>query len=285
MRFLAWLDAPLVNRLLQVLDANHLLHSTSRRDEFLQRLRDELVDVAVIDPSLGAHGTRDADSSIAPTLLAVAPKAAVIVYGQPVQHVVAELGLIARNHRTLFVVRGARDEPAQLRLAVALATAVDPTFELLARLESLLAKLPGPLSRAIALALERPEDIHRVSDLAFATGKSERTLNRWLDNVGLHSAGYFVTAAHLLYAYRLLRQPRSRVADVAERLGYASVNHFREAVRRAIHCSPRELRAMDSEAFADSVATWLAQENAHAGRASVAAGGISSGLVRSELRQ
>jgi hypothetical protein len=213
MRFLAWLDAPLVNRLLQVLDANHLLHSTSRRDEFLQRLRDELVDVAVIDPSLGAHGTRDADSSIAPTLLAVAPKAAVIVYGQPVQHVVAELGLIARNHRTLFVVRGARDEPAQLRLAVALATAVDPTFELLARLESLLAKLPGPLSRAIALALERPEDIHRVSDLAFATGKSERTLNRWLDNVGLHSAGYFVTAAHLLYAYRLLRQP-SRVSCV-----------------------------------------------------------------------
>lgn len=259
MQFLAWLDAPPVNRLSQVLDGNHVLHATTRRDEFLQRLREELVDVAVIDPSLAAHGARDIEASIASPLLATAPNAFVIVYGQPVQHVVAELGLIARNHRTLFVARGAQDETSQLRLAVALATSVDPTFELLARLQSTLAKLPGPLSRAITLALERPEDIHRVSDLAFATGKSERTLNRWLDSVGLHSAGYFVTAAHLLYAYRLLRQPRSRVADVADRLGYASVNHFREAVRRAIHCSPRELRVMDSEVFANSVADWLAR--------------------------
>lgn len=271
MRFLAWLDAPLTNRLSQVLDGNHFLDATTRRDEFLQRLREELVDVAVVDPSLAAHGARDADTSIAATLLAIAPKAAVIVYGQPVQHVVAELGLIARNHRTLFVVRGARDEPSQLRLAVTLATAVDPTFDLLSRLQSPLAKLPGALSRAIALALERPEDIHRVSDLAFATGKSERTLNRWLDTVGLHSAGYFVTAAHLLYAYRLLRQPRSRVADVADRLGYASVNHFREAVRRAIRCSPRELRLMNSEVFAESVAGWLARGGSVTGSADVPA--------------
>lgn len=259
MRFLAWLDAPQARRLSQVLDAKHVLYATPRRDEFLQRLREELVDVAVVDPSLAAHVARDLPGSIASPLLAIAPRAAVIVYSHAVQHVVAELALIARNHRTLFVVRGARDEPAQLRLAVALATAADPTFELLSRLQSPLAKLPGALSRAITLALERPEDIHRVSDLAFATGKSERTLNRWLDTVGLHSAGYFVTAAHLLYAYRLLRQPQSRVAAVADRLGYASVNHFREAVRRAIRCSPRELRVMDSEAFAESVAGWLAR--------------------------
>lgn len=285
MRFLAWLDAPSTNRMLQVLDSSHLLHATSHRGEFLQRLRIDVVDVAVIDPLLGAHGDRDVDVSIAPTLLAAAPKAAVIVYGHPVQPVVAELGHIARNHRTLFVARGARDEPAQLRLAVALATAVDPTFELLARLRSPLARLPRPLSRAIALALERPEEVHRVSDLAFATGRSERTLNRWLDNVGLHSAGHFVTAAQLLYAYRLLRQPRSRVADVADRLGYASVNHFREAVRRAIRCSPRELRTMTSEAFADSVSTWLEQGDVRRGRVSaVAMGAVSSDLIRGEAQ-
>jgi AraC-like DNA-binding protein len=259
MRFLAWLDTPLVNRLSQALNGSHVLHATPYRDEFLQRLGEEAVDVAVIDPSLAVHGARDIAASIASPLLAIAPRAAVIVYSHPVQHVVAELGLIARNHRTLFVVRGARDEPSQLRLAVALATAADPTLDVLSRLRGPLAKLPGPVSRAIALALERPEDVHRVSDLAFATGKSERTLNRWLDTAGLHSAGYFVTAAHLLYAYRLLRQPRSRIADVADRLGYASVNHFREAVRRAIRCSPRELRQMDSEVFAETVASWLAR--------------------------
>ncbi|HEX6051266.1 MAG TPA: hypothetical protein VFZ21_18425, partial [Gemmatimonadaceae bacterium] len=136
-----------MNRLSQVLDGNHVLHATARRDEFLQRLREELVDVAVIDPSLASHGARDVEASIASPLLAIAPNAFVIVYGQPVQPVVAELGLIARNHRTLFVARGAHDEAAQLRLAVALATSVDPTFELLSRLQSALAKLPGPLSR------------------------------------------------------------------------------------------------------------------------------------------
>jgi AraC-like DNA-binding protein len=259
MRFLAWLNAPLVSRLVQVVEGTHQVHATSRRDEFLKCLREEVVDVAVIDPSLEVPDARRPDTSIALALLAAAPNAAVIVYGYPVQHVVAELGTIARNHRALFVARDARDEASQLRLAVTLATAADPTFELLARLRPPFAKLPTTVARALALTLEHPEDVHRVADVAFAAGKSERTLNRWLDTVGLHSAGYFVTAAHLLYAYRLLRQPRTRVADVAERLGYASVNHFREAVRRAIGCSPRELRGMHSNAFAERVAAWLAR--------------------------
>jgi len=259
MLFLAWLNAPLVTRLVQVVDGTHQVHATSRRDEFLRCLRDDAVDVVVIDPCLAPHDVKHAEASIALALLADAPNAAVIVYGHPVQRVVTELGTIARNHRALFVVRDARDELAQLRLAVTLATAVNPTFELLSRLQLPFAKLPGTVARALALALEHPEDVHRVADVAFAAGKSERTLNRYLDNVGLHSAGYFVTAAHLLYAYRLLQQPRTRVADVAERLGYASVNHFRESVRRAIGCSPRELRVMHADAFAERAAAWLAR--------------------------
>lgn len=259
MLFLAWLNAPLVTRLVQVVDRTHQVRATSHRDEFLRCLREDAIDVAVVDPCLANYDARRPDASIAIALLADAPNAAVIVYGPPIQRVVTEIGTFARNHRTLFVVRDARDELAQLRLAVTLATSVNPTFELLARLQSPFAKLPGTVARALALALEHPEDVHRVADVAFAAGKSERTLNRYLDNVGLHSAGYFVTAAHLLYAYRLLRQPRTRVADVAERLGYASVNHFRESVRRAIGCSPRELRGMHSDAFADRVASWLAR--------------------------
>lgn len=259
MRFLAWLNAPLVSRLVQVVEGAHQIEVTNRRDEFLKCLRDHVVDVAVIDPSLEAPDRRRSDSPVALALAASAPNAAVIVYGHPVQHVVAELGTIARNHRVLFVARDARDEVAQLRLAVRLATAPDPTFELLTRLRPPLARLPNTLARALVLTLEHPEDVHRVADVASAAGKSERTLNRWLDSVGLHSAGHFVTAAHLLYAYRLLRQPRIRVADVAERLGYASVNHFREAVRRAIGCSPREIRLMHSNAFAERMATWLAR--------------------------
>ena len=259
MFFLAWLNAPLVTRLVQVVDGTHQVHATSRRDEFLKCLREETVDVAVIDPSLAASDTRHTDSSIALALLSAAPNASVIIYGHPIQRVVAELGTIARNHRALFVARDSRDELSQLRLAVTVATAIDPTFELLTRLQSPFAKLPPTVARALALALQHPEDVHRVADVAFAAGTSERTLNRYLDTVGLHSAGYFVTAAHLLYAYRLLRQPRTRIADVAERLSYASVNHFREAVRRAIGVSPRELRAMHSDAFAERVATWLAR--------------------------
>ena len=271
MYFLAWLNAPLVSRLVQVVEGMHHVHATSRRDEFLGCLRELAVDVVVIDPSLQPPDRRRSESSIAIALASAAPNAAVIIYGYPVQHVVAELGTIARNHRVLFVARDARDETAQLRLAVRLATAPDPTFELLTRLRPPLARLPNTLARALVLTLEHPEEVHRVADVASAAGKSERTLNRWLDSVGLHSAGYFVTAAHLLYAYRLLRQPRIRVADVAERLGYASVNHFREAVRRAIACSPRELRLMHSHAFADRMASWLAREPERSGPNTTAA--------------
>ena len=260
MLFLAWLNAPLVTRLMRVVDVTHQVRATSRRDEFLEMLRQEAVDVVVIDPSLSPSDTRHADVSVALALLAAVPNASVIVYGYPVQHVVAELGTIARNHRALFVARDSRDELSQLRLAVTVATAADPTFELLARLQSPFAKLPSLVARALALALEHPEDVHRVADVAFAAGKSERTLNRYLDHVGLHSAGYFVTAANLLYAYRLLRQPRTRVNDVAERLDYASVNHFREAVRRSIGCSPRELRAMHADILAERIATWLSRK-------------------------
>jgi AraC-like DNA-binding protein len=245
--------------LIRVVEATHQVRATNRRDEFLETLRQQAVDVVVIDPSLSASDAGHADVSVALALVTVAPNASVIVYGYPVQRVVAELGTIARNHRAFFVARDSRDEVAQLRLAVTLATAADPTFELLARLQSPFAKLPSLVARALALALERPEDVHRVSDVAFAAGKSERTLNRHLDHVGLHSAGHFVTAANLLYAYRLLRQPRTRVNDVAERLDYASVNHFREAVRRSIGCSPRELRTMHADILAERIAAWLSR--------------------------
>jgi|KBSSwiStaDraftv2_1062776.scaffolds.fasta_scaffold122611_2 AraC-like DNA-binding protein len=259
MLFLAWLNAPLVTRLMRVVEATHQVRATCRREEFHDVLRKEPVDVAVIDPSLGVADTRHGNVSVALELLAAAPNASVIVYGYPVQRVVAELAAIARNHRTFFVARDARDETAQLRLAVTLATAADPSFELLARLQSPFAKLPSLVARALTLALEHPEDVRRVADVAFAAGKSERTLNRYLDHVGLHSAGHFVTAANLLYAYRLLRQPRTRVNDVAERLDYASVNHFREAVHRSIGCSPRELRAMHADILAERIAAWLSR--------------------------
>jgi AraC-like DNA-binding protein len=243
----------------QTLDSTHQVRATSRRDEFLKFLGEDAVDVAVIDPSLAASDTRHTDASIALALVSAAPNASVIVYGYPIQRVISELGTIARNHRAMFVARDARDEMSQLRLAVSLATTVDPTFDLVARLQPHFTKLPETVARALSLALEHPQDVHRVADVAFAAGKSERTLNRYLDGVGLRSAGYFVTAAHMLFAYRLLRQPRTRIADVAEKLGYASVNHFRESVRRAIRCSPRELRVMHSDAFAERVALWLAR--------------------------
>src|SRR4029079_3150486 len=69
MFFLAWLNAPLVTRLVQVVDGTHQVHATRRRDEFLKCLREETVDVAVIDPSLAASDTRHTDSSIALALL------------------------------------------------------------------------------------------------------------------------------------------------------------------------------------------------------------------------
>ena len=262
MLFLAWLNAPLVTRFTHAVDGLHQVQLSNSRDEFLVGLREHAVDVAVIDPSLVGYDARNPEASIAVALLASAPNASVIIYGYPTQRVVAELGTIARNHHTLFVVRDARDEAAQLRFAVSVATSVNPTFELLTRLETPFTRLPSPVARALALTLEHPEDVRRVADVAFAVGKSERTLNRYLDNVGLHSAGYFVTAAHLLYAYRLLQQPRTRVADVADRLGYASVNHFREAVRRVIGCSPRDLRSMEAASFADHIARWLARGSA-----------------------
>ena len=69
MQFLAWLNAPLVTRLVQVVDSTHQVHATSRREEFLKYLGDEAVDVAVIDPSLARlrHAAfRRLDSSCAP---------------------------------------------------------------------------------------------------------------------------------------------------------------------------------------------------------------------------
>ena len=130
MLFLAWLNAPLVTRFTHAVDGLHQVQLSNSRDEFLVGLREHAVDVAVIDPSLVGYDARNPEASIAVALLASAPNASVIIYGYPTQRVVAELGTIARNHHTLFVVRDARDEAAQLRFAVSVATSVNPTFEL-----------------------------------------------------------------------------------------------------------------------------------------------------------
>jgi AraC-like DNA-binding protein len=80
-----------------------------------------------------------------------------------------------------------------------------------------------------------------VASLAFAAGTSVRSLQRRMAREGFHFSE-LLEACRLDAAQRLLSDPRNKVIEVADRLGYRDAANFTRAFRRWTGASPREFR-------------------------------------------
>ncbi len=104
--------------------------------------------------------------------------------------------------------------------------------------------LPVGVTRVIEQLLHSPQLVKNSQELAKVAGMAPRSLYRHLTPVGLQPR-QLIVGARLLRAYTLLREPGSRLKEIAQKLGYADpdtlshllqewTGHNAKAIRRDV---------------------------------------------------
>jgi AraC-like DNA-binding protein len=215
-----------------VLDALYRIHAGKQTDLLLSRLRLRYV-------ILGGTGLY--------ALLILAAEATV-ARGSPVA-----LGLDAANDVGLYLLAVAvcvsifRIEPDLVRVATRPATASEPTTVLAKRLERLIEE--DQVFKTEGLT---------IGALAERLGEHEYKVRQLINmSLGFRNFGAFLNHYRVREACKVLADPAQRqlgIAEIAYRLGYASLGPFNRAFKEIVGETPTEYRkgALDQEMLADS---------------------------------
>lgn len=104
------------------------------------------------------------------------------------------------------------------------------------------AQLPALVARCVTLFtadLERPMS---VADVARETGVSPRQIERAFKNATGQSPSHYFRALRMQAARQLVMYSKTRIADIAAAVGYASAGPLETHYRAAFGCSPRQDR-------------------------------------------
>ncbi len=206
--------------------------------EALNAIRSRPVELAVVDPLL----TGEAHVQEIERLRVLFPSLPLIVYTSLTPQVA--LVLLALGQRGIRHVVFARfdDHPSRLRDVLLQEGTRSASHQLLDQLADALAPLPKELRWVLEEALRAPGDVQTVQQVAARARVDRRTCERWFTRVGLPSPRYFLAAARVLYAHRLLQDPGFTIEDVAKRLGYAQVKTLQQHARTYLGLTAGEMR-------------------------------------------
>lgn len=81
-----------------------------------------------------------------------------------------------------------------------------------------------------------------LADVAGAVGLSERYLNQVFKEVTGTTINHVIIRRRMEEAARLLKDPRAKIYEVCDRIGYADQDHFRESFKKQFGLTPTEYR-------------------------------------------
>src|SRR6266705_1357960 len=215
-------------------------------DAVLSAIRSRPVELAVVDPLLSG----EARSQEIERLRVLFPSLPLIVYTTLTPRSAGVLLALGQRGIEHVVFANYDDHPIRLRDVLWQEEARSSSRQLLDQLAAALAPLPSPLRWVLEEALRARGD--------------GRTCERWFMRVGLPSPRYFLAAARVLYAHRLLQDPGFTIEDVAKRLGYAQTKTLQLHARAYLGLTAGEMRlSLDStEALAGVVQRFLTPREA-----------------------
>ncbi len=108
-------------------------------------------------------------------------------------------------------------------------------------------------SATVARALRIIDETRTLDDLATRLGVTDRHLRRLFDEHLGASPIAILQTRRLHLARTLLRDTALPISDVAFGAGFESVRRFNDAIRKAYHCTPSELRGKSESAPAISI--------------------------------
>jgi len=206
--------------------------------EALTMIRSRPVELAVVDPLLsGAATVQEIER-----LRVLFPSLPLILYTS-LSPATASV-LLALGERGIRHVIFTRydDHPLRLQEVLNQEEARAASRLLLERLADALAPLPKELRWVLEEALQAPDAVQTVGQVAERARVDRRTCERWFTRVGLPSPRHVLAAARVLYAHHLLQDPGFTVEDVAERLGYAQVKTLQQHARTYLGLTAGEMR-------------------------------------------
>jgi AraC-like DNA-binding protein len=206
--------------------------------EALATIRSRPVELAVVDPMLaGVPSAQEIER-----LRVLFPSLPLILYTSLSPETAAVL--LALGQRGIRHVVFARYDDHPLRLQQVLGQEEGRTASrlFLEQLADALAPLPKELRWVLEEALQTPDSIQTVGEVAARARVDRRTCERWFTRVGLPSPRHFLAAARVLYAHRLLQDPGFTVEDVSQRLGYAQVKTLQQHARAYLGLTAGEMR-------------------------------------------
>ncbi len=207
-------------------------------DAVLSAIRSRPVELAVVDPLLSG----EARSQEIERLRVLFPSLPLIVYTTLTPRSAGVLLALGQRGIEHVVFANYDDHPIRLRDVLWQEEARSSSRQLLDQLAAALAPLPSPLRWVLEEALRAPGDVQTVTQVAARARVDRRTCERWFMRVGLPSPRYFLAAARVLYAHRLLQDPGFTIEDVAKRLGYAQAKTLQLHARAYLGLTAGEMR-------------------------------------------
>src|SRR5881394_3745743 len=207
-------------------------------DEALETIRGRLVEIAVVDPTLGGA----ASGQEIERLHVLFPSLRLILYTAMTPQLAPILLALGQCGIRQVVLRGVDDHPERLGDLVAAEAMHAASHRLLDQLTAALAPLPRELRWVLEDALRSSGAVQTIQQVAARARVDRGTCARWFTRAGLPSPRHILAAARVLYAHRLLQDPGFTIEDVAKRLGYAQVKTLQQHARTYLGLTAGEMR-------------------------------------------
>lgn len=147
-----------------------------------------------------------------------------------------------RANRADVVLRGYDDSLLRLQQLLRTSERLTAGERVIAGLERALVQLPSALKTAIGDMLTNEGAIDSTKRLAAAAHMTRRSLDRWMDKVGIASARLLVATPKVIRAFTDMRHSDLSVARMATRLGFSSSRPLEQHCWALLGVHANELR-------------------------------------------
>ena len=237
MHVAAFLPHHLLTHLRHVLGESHTLESATDLASLESLLRNAAHDVLIVDPAVhNGHLAGEIEE-----LISRNRTVPVVVYTTLAPSAMRALLRLAKAGVQYVVLHRFDDEPRHFLDLIERAPAHPMADMLLQELAAPLRALPVGVTRVIEQVLHSPQLVRNSQDLAQLAGMAPRSLYRHLTPVGLQPR-QLIVAARLLRAYTLLREPGSRLKEIAQKLGYADPDTLSHLLQEWTSHTAKEIR-------------------------------------------
>ncbi|HVT38047.1 MAG TPA: hypothetical protein VHE78_03315 [Gemmatimonadaceae bacterium] len=253
MRVLALLPNTSYRMLQSAGSSEHTLLRENNATAAAAAMRDRACDVLVFDP--GVISEEEFEMILAPLMHSRVP---VLLFTKLTPSAARRIVRAAELGAHELVLRG-EDNVAEL-LTHKLASLYGPSApaHLLNRAAPHLRRLPDTLQTA-AVSLFASGPLPRwVDDLAEASGLARRSVDRWMERIGIEGASMLLDTARLARVWEPLVEEKRSVAAVTARCGYARQRLLVAHARRIVGVPPSEIAAaMSRREFSERLARAL----------------------------